>query len=87
LPTTTDEFVRFGRLSVSAQHRNHGYGNKAVQEIFNWIMHSEYKHHPIQIAAQTHLIKMYEKCGFVCHGEVFHMGTLPHIRMNHQALV
>lgn len=85
-PTETDPFVRFGRLSVALEHRGHGYGKRAVDEILAYIMRSDYSIFPIQISAQAHLTKIYEKFGFHAHGDLFNMGRIPHVKMDHPPL-
>lgn len=59
---------------------------QAVEQIFTRITNSIYNDFPIQISAQTYLIKMYEKFGFETQGEIFNLGKLPHIKMTHPAL-
>jgi ElaA protein len=86
LPSEADPFIRFGRLAVDVAHRGKGYGNQAVEQIFSHIMISAFSTSPIQISAQAHLVKMYEKFDFRAHGDLFNMGRIPHIKMNHPPL-
>ena len=86
LPDDTNNVIKFGRLAVAKECRGLGYSRLAIEEIFSRILDSKYNNYNIEISAQSHLTKMYEKFGFESVGEVFNMGSIPHIKMKHLAL-
>ena len=86
LPDATNNVIKFGRLAVTKEYRGLGYSGLAIEQIFDRIYHSKYNNCIIEILAQSHLKNMYEKFGFETVGEVFNMGSIPHIKMQHLAL-
>lgn len=86
LPDSNNEVLKFGRLAVAKEYRGLGYANQAIKQIFSRIRDSEYSNYNIEIYAQSHLIKMYEKFDFIAVGEHFNMGSIPHITMKHLPL-
>ncbi len=68
-----------GRLSVLAEWRGHGIAHALMQALLERARRDG--HRRLQLDAQLHAIGLYEKLGFVVHGQVFFDAGLPHRRM------
>lgn len=79
-PESTGGFVSFGRVAVAETHRGAGIAQELIKRVLDKIV-LEFPHHPVKIAAQSYLIKFYERFGFQIKGEEFLEGTIPHIYM------
>mmetsp|Transcript_2426 Transcript_2426/g.4242 ORF Transcript_2426/g.4242 Transcript_2426/m.4242 type:complete len:159 (-) Transcript_2426:69-545(-) len=72
--------TRIGRIIVDSSMRGSGLSYKLMQE---GISHCKQKfpESSIQISAQAHLIRFYEKCGFHTTGQEYLEDDIPHICM------
>lgn len=72
--------VAIGRIIVAKAHRACGLGSRLLANCLSKCA-GEYKHVTIKLSAQTHLVKFYEKFGFVQMGDCYDEGGIEHIDM------
>ena len=70
---------------TSKKVRGQGVGKELINHILDTIR-QYFPNHPIEIEAQTHVKKFYEKAGFHAQGEEFIYSFTPHIKMLHDPL-
>ena len=71
----------FGRVVVSKDQRQYGYGHDLIKATVEAIGHN-FNETTIKISAQTYLKKFYESHGFVQTGNEYLEDGIPHIAMN-----
>ena len=69
-----------GRVVVSPDQRKYGYG-KQIMEASIVAIEERFPNVPIEISAQSYLIKFYSDLGFVPFGEEYLEDGIPHTRM------
>ncbi len=74
------EKASIGRVVVSKDQRQFGYGHDLIKESINAIV-KNYQTTDIKISAQTYLKKFYETHGFNQVGEAYLEDGIPHIGM------
>ncbi len=68
-----------GRLAVIADRRGNGIGKAMLNEFVLYAQSISLKQ--VYLNSQEQAIGFYEKCGFVCEGEIFYEVNIPHIKM------
>ncbi len=69
-----------GRVVVAKEERKYGYGKIIMQASIDE-MGKRFKGIPIELSAQTYLIKFYSDLGFKTFGDEYLEDGIPHIRM------
>jgi ElaA protein len=69
-----------GRVSVDAEYRGLGLARKLMMHNIEFLKEN-YPAYPVEISAQTYLIKFYQSLGFVQVGNEYPEDGLPHVRM------
>ncbi len=69
-----------GRVSVDKSYRNQGLGYVLMQKSIDFLRQN-YPEYPVEISAQTYLIKFYQSLGFVQISNQYLEDGLPHVRM------
>ena len=81
LPKTEDRArIMIGRVVVHADIRQHGFAKKLLQEAFLWIQ-KNWGNEPIEISAQSYLLKFYDSLGFEAISEVYLEDNIEHLDM------
>lgn len=75
---TFEQHVSFGRVLVSENYRNQGYGRKIINETINKI-NELYQNTTIKISGQEHLKPFYESFGFHSVSDTYMEDGIPHI--------
>lgn len=75
---TFEQHVSFGRVLVSENYRNQGYGRKIINETINKI-NELYQNTTIKISGQAHLKPFYESFGFHSVSDTYMEDGIPHI--------
>ncbi len=74
------EYPGIGRVAVSKDKRNHGYGKQIMHNTLAFI-DTKWKEEQITLSAQVYLIKFYRELGFFEQGEEYLEDDIPHIKM------
>ncbi|TAI47578.1 GNAT family N-acetyltransferase [Flagellimonas allohymeniacidonis] len=74
------ENTSIGRVVVAPHGRKHGYGKKIMEASLNEAQ-KRFPKCPVELSAQTYLIKFYNDLGFSAIGEEYLEDGIPHIRM------
>ncbi|RDY60266.1 GNAT family N-acetyltransferase [Flagellimonas nanhaiensis] len=74
------ENVAIGRVVVPKSQRRFGYGKLIMQSALK-VVENEFPKIPIELSAQTYLIKFYKELGFKTKGEEYLEDGIPHILM------
>ena len=74
------ESTSIGRVVVAPNQRNYGYGKQIMQSTLAAI-EERFPKTPIELSAQTYLIKFYRELGFETKGEEYLEDGIPHILM------
>lgn len=74
------ENVAIGRVVVPKGQRRFGYGKLIMQAALE-VVENKFPKIPIELSAQTYLIKFYEELGFETKGEEYLEDGIPHILM------
>ncbi|MCK0161236.1 GNAT family N-acetyltransferase [Allomuricauda sp. F6463D] len=74
------ENVSIGRVVVSSDQRKYGLGKHIMQSSLDTI-DARFPNKPIEISAQTYLLKFYTELGFNAIGEEYLEDGIPHKRM------
>lgn len=69
-----------GRVVVAKEQRQYGYG-KIIMEASIKEMTNRFHGIPIELSAQTYLLKFYNELGFVAQGKEYLEDGIPHVRM------
>ncbi|MDC6365180.1 MULTISPECIES: GNAT family N-acetyltransferase [Flavobacteriaceae] len=69
-----------GRVVVAPNQRKYGFGKEIMQETLTAIEEKDPKT-PIEISAQSYLLKFYGTLGFESFGEEYLEDGIPHVRM------
>lgn len=75
---TFEQYISFGRVLVSENYRNQGYGRKIINETINKI-NEMYQNTTIKISGQAHLKPFYESFGFHSVSGTYMEDGIPHI--------
>lgn len=68
-----------GRLAVIADWRGKNIGKAMLDELVLYAQSIGLKQ--VYLNSQEQAIVFYEKCGFICDGEIFYEVNIPHIKM------
>ncbi|MFT0714007.1 GNAT family N-acetyltransferase [Flagellimonas lutimaris] len=74
------ENVSIGRVVVSQDQRKYGLGKQIMQASLAAI-EQKFTNKPIEISAQSYLLKFYTELGFNAFGEEYLEDGIPHMRM------
>lgn len=74
------ENVSIGRVVVAQDQRKYGLGKQIMQASLNAIK-ERFSNKPIEISAQSYLLKFYTELGFNAFGEEYLEDGIPHRRM------
>ena len=74
------ENVSIGRVVVSQDQRKYGLGKQIMQASLATI-EQKFTNKPIEISAQSYLLKFYTELGFNAFGEEYLEDGIPHMRM------
>ena len=74
------ESTSIGRVVVAPNQRKYGYGKQIMQSTLAAI-EERFPKTPIELSAQTYLIKFYRELGFETKGEEYLEDGIPHILM------
>lgn len=72
-------FLHIGRVCVLPQMRGTGTGANMLQALITYAKQNGAT--GVELGAQTHATKFYEKLGFTSFGEVFYDEEVPHVMM------
>ena len=75
-PEFRDARTTFGRVAVRSDHRGEGLAQVLIARVMEQVGHD-----PMYLHAQEYVTALYEKYGFVVHGESYIEAGLPHIMM------
>ncbi len=74
-----DEVYTLGRICVLKDYRNKNYGSVVINELSKKA--KELGASSVHIHAQTHVLKFYEKLGFISYGKEYKEAGINHISM------
>jgi len=74
------ENVSIGRVVVAIEQRKFGYG-KEIMKASLAIIEERFPRTPVEISAQSYLLKFYSDLGFSAFGEEYLEDGIPHTRM------
>lgn len=83
-PPAPGDSARIGRVATSAAFRGTGLGNRLMGEGVRYCRES-YPGHPIDLSAQAHLMRFYERHGFTCVSDAYLEDDIPHVDMRRLA--
>ncbi|MBK7384356.1 MAG: GNAT family N-acetyltransferase [Flavobacteriales bacterium] len=84
LPPEEDGLPHVGRIVVAASHRGKGLAQRLMDRIM-MTLNDTYGSKRSELAAQAHLQKFYERCGYVRVSEEYPWDGIPHVDMRHDA--
>lgn len=83
-PPAQGQAARIGRVATSAAFRGTGLGHRLMVEGVRFCRET-YPGHPIDLSAQAHLVRFYERHGFTCVSDAYLEDDIPHVDMRRPA--